>query len=259
MARSAAADCALVPHRDLSLMGEPLQRARLTQRPLLFYVTDRRAFGLEDPHAAARLLRTIDAAARAGVDAVQLREKDLPSSALLDLARRGAVCCAPPARDPAGAPSVNSTCGARFLINDRLDVALAAGASGVHLAAESVGVADVAAFRAAGRAPADFLIGRSCHSLEEAIQAEAGGADYIFFGPVFATPSKARFGPPQGMDALAAVSSRVRVPVVAIGGITLENAASCLAAGAAGVAAIRLFQQAPDIAAVVKALKQERT
>ena len=104
--------------------------------------------------------------------------------------------------------------------------------------------------------PEGFLVGRSCHSAEEALEAERGGADYVYFGPVYATPSKARFGPPQGLDALAAVCGRVRIPVVAIGGITLENSAACLAAGAAGVAAIRLFQEAADLAAVVRALKQ---
>ena len=208
--------------------------------PLVFYVTDRRGFGLEEPEAAARLLETIENAGRARVDAVQLREKDLSARTMLELARA--------AVDRAGQ--------AKVLVNDRLDVALAAGAAGVHLGGESVNVADVVEFRAAGRAPAGFLIGRSCHSLEEAMRAERDGADYIFFGPVFATPSKARFGPPQGAGALTAVCRGVRIPVVAIGGITLENARSCIAAGAAGVAAIRLFQEAEDVAAIVRGLKQ---
>jgi len=198
-----------------------------------------------------------------------------------------------------------------LLINDRLDVALAVGAAGVHLGGESVPVAEVTRLRSpvapaprpplsggsraghpaesenkiqaragskrlgkgtqagAGRRrneidaaegppslPEGFLVGRSCHSAEEVLEAERGGADYVYFGPVYATPSKARFGPPQGLEALAAVCRRVRIPVVAIGGITLENAADCLAAGAAGVAAIRLFQEAADLAAVVRALKQ---
>jgi len=207
--------------------------------PLVFYVTDRRGFGLEEPEAAARLLETIENAGRARVDAVQLREKDLSARTMLELARA--------AVDRAGQ--------AKVLVNDRLDVALAAGAAGVHLGGESVNVADVVEFRAAGRAPAGFLIGRSCHSLEEAMRAERDGADYIFFGPVFATPSKARFGPPQGAGALTAVCRGVRIPVVAIGGITLENARSCIAAGAAGVAAIRLFQEAEDVAAIVRGLK----
>jgi len=208
--------------------------------PLVCYVTDRRGFGAKELNAADLLLETIARAADAGVDAIQLREKDLGGRALLELARA----------------SVARAARAKILVNDRLDVALAAGAAGVHLGGQSVPVADVAKFRAAGRTLPEFLIGRSCHSLEEALQAELDGADYVFFGPVFATPSKAQYGAPQGTEALAGVCRRVRIPVLAIGGITLENAASCIAAGAAGIAAIRLFQQVADLAAVTRALKQ---
>ncbi len=210
-------------------------------RLLVCYVTDRRALGLTEPQALARILQTIARAADAGADAVQLREKDLSGRALLEwtesaLARAG---------------------DSKIVVNDRLDAALAARAAGVHLRSESLPVAEVAQFRRAGRAPAGFLIGRSCHAVEEALQAERDGADYVFFGPVFATPSKARFGPPQGVDALADVCRRVRIPVLAIGGVTLENAGACKAAGAAGVAAIRLFQESEDLAAVVRALKHQ--
>jgi len=178
--------------------------------------------------------------AEAGADAIQLREKDFSGRALLELTEAAAA----------------RAVAASILVNDRLDVALAAGAAGVHLGGESLPVAEVAQFRAARRAPAGFLIGRSCHALEEALQAERDAADYLFFGPVFATPSKAAFGPPQGIDALAAVCRRVHIPVFAIGGITLENATACTAAGAAGVAAIRLFQESEDVAAIVRRLKQ---
>jgi len=102
----------------------------------------------------------------------------------------------------------------------------------------------------------DFLLGVSCHALESAKAAAAGGADYIFFGPVFPTPSKAAFGEPQGVKRLAEVCRSMPVPVLAIGGITLENAAACFTAGAAGIAAIRLFQDAPDPAATVEALRK---
>ncbi|HMD32462.1 MAG TPA: thiamine phosphate synthase [Candidatus Acidoferrales bacterium] len=208
---------------------------------LACYVTDGRAFGADEAAATARILQAIARAADAGVDAVQLREKDLPARALLQLAESAV------ARNP----------NTKILVNDRLDVALAAGAAGVHLGSESVPVADVAAFRAAGRAPAGgFLIGRSCHCLEEVLAAERDAADYVFFGPVFSTPSKARYGPPQGIEALAAVCRGARIPVLAIGGITLENAGECAAAGAAGVAAIRLFQEAEDLHSIVRRLKQ---
>jgi thiamine-phosphate pyrophosphorylase len=101
----------------------------------------------------------------------------------------------------------------------------------------------------------DFLVGVSCHSQEAAKSAEDGGADYIFFGPVFTTPSKAAYGAPQGLARLAEVCRSVSLPVLAIGGIALENATSCLAAGAAGIAAIRLFQDAYDLASLVKTLR----
>src|ERR1019366_6321417 len=100
--------------------------------------------------------------------------------------------------------------------------------------------------RSSGRT--DFQIGVSCHSLEAARAAERGGANYIFFGPVFATPSKAAFGPPQGMERLRELCAAVEIPVLAIGGINFENARACIDAGAAGVAAIRLFQDVADAA-----------
>jgi thiamine-phosphate pyrophosphorylase len=104
----------------------------------------------------------------------------------------------------------------------------------------------------------DFLVGVSCHSLAAAKLAASGGADYIFFGPVFATPSKAAFGPPQGIERLKEVCRAVSIPVIAIGGITLSNSAACLSAGASGLAAVRLFQDAPDIPSSVQALKNLR-
>jgi thiamine-phosphate pyrophosphorylase len=139
--------------------------------------------------------------------------------------------------------------GARILVNDRLDVALAANAAGIHLGEKSLPLETVAEWRrSSGRT--DFQIGVSCHSLEAARAAERGGANYIFFGPVFATPSKAAFGAPQGVERLREVCAVVKIPVLAIGGINLENARECINAGAAGVAAIRLFQDAADVAAL---------
>ncbi|MBV8513933.1 MAG: thiamine phosphate synthase, partial [Acidobacteria bacterium] len=102
----------------------------------------------------------------------------------------------------------------------------------------------------------EFLIGASCHSLESAKAALRDGADYIFFGPVFATPSKAKFGEPQGVKKLGAVCGAVNVPVIAIGGITLDNAGQCIEAGALGIAAIRLFQDAVEPAQIVSSLKK---
>jgi thiamine-phosphate pyrophosphorylase len=204
-------------------------------KPILCYVTDRRALP-----PGRTLLEAIRNAAVAGVDWIQIREKDLEIRPLAGLVRD--------AIDAARGTN------ARILVNDRLDVALAAGAAGIHLGEMSLPVEALAEWRlSAGRA--DFQIGVSCHSIDAAIAAERGGADYIFFGPVFGTPSKAAFGPPLGIERLREVCASVTIPVLAIGGVNLDNAASCVAAGAAGIAAIRLFQEIPDVPATVGRLR----
>jgi thiamine-phosphate pyrophosphorylase len=102
-----------------------------------------------------------------------------------------------------------------------------------------------------------FLVGVSCHSLESVQCAASAGAEYVFFGPIFATPSKAAFGQPQGLSRLAQACHAVEIPVIAIGGITLENAAQCFASGASGIAAIRLFQDAGALSLAVRKLRQQ--
>jgi thiamine-phosphate pyrophosphorylase len=190
---------------------------------------------------AHALLETIRKAAAAGINWIQIREKDLGTRALAELVRL------------AGAATHKT--GARILVNDRLDVALSTGAAGVHLGEMSLPVETVAEWRrSAGRV--EFQIGVSCHSVEAARRADVADADYIFFGPVFATPSKAGFGAPQGIERLREVCRAVRIPVLAIGGVTVENANSCFAAGAAGVAAIRLFQESADVSAIVNRLRE---
>lgn len=242
------------------------------KNPILCYVTDRRspsvsaakrgASSADRGAETARLVEKIAALATAGVDWVQIREKDLPARQLAVLTREAI----------AKARIIGSDSAARIIVNDRLDVAVTEHAGGVHLGEAGLPIADVAKwvkrsesgvvvsddgvasqFPAAARE--DFLIGTSCHSLESAKAAERDGADYIFFGPVFATPSKAKFGEPQGVTKLTEVCNSVSVPVIAIGGITLENVAKCIAAGAAGIAAIRLFQDSAEPAQVISALK----
>jgi thiamine-phosphate pyrophosphorylase len=186
----------------------------------------------------------------AGVDWVQIREKDLPARDMLALAQEAIGAAAVRDREGAGKTLI--------LINDRLDVALAAGAAGVHLGRESVPATEVVRWCRSGNAPADFRIGVSCHSLEEVLEAEAAGANYVFFGPVYDTPSKRRFGPAQGIARLADVCRAVRIPVIAIGGVNAENAAECLDAGAAGIAAIRMFQEVKDAQALKEALARIR-
>ena len=222
-------------------------------------MTDRRSLLATAVATHSALVQKIAVVSGAGVDWVQIREKDLPARQLAILTRE----------------AVARRSGARIIVNDRLDVAVAENAGGVHLGEASLPVADVAkwvnrtesgvvlsghgaASKFHATASGEFLIGASCHSLESARTAASDGASYIFLGPVFATPSKAKFGEPQGVKKLAEVCSAVSVPVIAIGGITLENAGQCISAGAAGIAAIRLFQDAAEPSQVISTLKQMR-
>lgn len=208
----------------------------------LCYVTDRKGLSVSPESQCGVLLEKIETAARAGVDWIQIREKDLPGRALAALVREALK------RVPAGC---------RILVNDRLDVAYALQADGVHLGEESLPVREARRLVRERRPARDFLVGASTHSVEAAFSAEKAEADYVFFGPVYSTPSKARYGPPQGIDRLTVVCRTLSAPVLAIGGIAVHNAQTCREAGAAGIAAIRLFQDAGDVAGVVKALREE--
>jgi thiamine-phosphate pyrophosphorylase len=210
-------------------------------KPIVCYVTGRKSLGEADSGAA--LLRQIRAAADAGVDWVQIREPEMPAGELLALVGAALAACAGKAR---------------VLVNDRLDVALAAGAAGVHLRGESMPAREVVPWLRAGNAPADFLVGVSCHGLEDARQAEEDGASYLFFGPIFETPAKKRFGAPQGVEKLAEVCRSVGIPVIAIGGMSGDRSAECLRAGAAGIAAIRMFQQTSEPASLRAAVGKIR-
>ena len=206
--------------------------------PIICYVTDRLAFEAAPipsesstsepvPHRAHGLQDSIRHALSAGASWIQIREKDLEGRALLDLVRFAVAESRPTS--------------ARVFVNDRLDIALAANAAGIHLGEKSLPLEIVAEWRRSS-GQLNFKIGISCHSLESARTAERSGADYIFFGPVFATPSKAAYGTPQGIARLHEICASVEIPVIAIGGVNLENARACIAAGAAGIAAIRMFQ-----------------
>ncbi|HVH59377.1 MAG TPA: thiamine phosphate synthase, partial [Candidatus Sulfotelmatobacter sp.] len=226
--------------------------------PLLCYVTDRSLLVVEPIQGQKILRKKIAAAAAAGVDWIQVREKDLSGKELSTLAREAMKLAA--ANRAGGSPRVAASppaqaSHARILVNDRLDIALAADTGGVHLGEQSL-LPQEALRLLKWLERKDFLIGVSCHSPTAAKEAERGGADYLFFGPVFATPSKAAYGAPQGLDRLGEVCRAVTLPVLAIGGITPENAAACLSAGASGIAAIRLFQDAADLARVVQTLNR---
>jgi thiamine-phosphate pyrophosphorylase len=212
----------------------------------LYLVTDRAAVpGGDlrgrgaDGNAPRRLIEAVAralAGAPRGAVAVQLREKDLGGRDLLRLAEE--------------VRAVTRDAGAALLVNDRVDVALAVGADGVHLPGGGLPIAEARRLLGAGA-----LVGTSAHTADAAGAAAAAGADFVVFGPVYATPSKLRYGPPQGTLALgAAVRAAGRVPVVAIGGIEPEGAAECTKVGAAGVAVIRSVLGAADPAAAVAAL-----
>lgn len=161
----------------------------------------------------------------AEISLVQIREKSLSARVLYELATR--------------AVAITRGSATRLLVNDRFDVARAAGADGVHLTTRSLPAKVVRSI-----CGDDFLIGVSTHSLETALNARAEGADFVVFGPVFETPSKRIYGEPQGLDTLREVTSALAgFPVIAIGGINRENADECFRAGASGIAAIRLFNE----------------
>jgi len=231
-----------------SVTGHPPlpSAAEKNRKPIVCYVTDRESLGSDEDAGAptARLLSKIRRAITAGVDWVQIRERDLSARDLLSLACR-AVRTAAETR----------TADVRVIINDRADVALAAAAAGVHLGGESLPAFEVVRWCRAGQAPPNWLVGVSCHSLERAREAESAGASYIFFGPVFDTPSKRTFGPPQGVRKLAEVCQAIEIPVLAIGGVDGRNAGDCLRAGASGVAAIRLFQQPGALEELIETIK----
>jgi len=197
----------------------------------LLAISDRRSLQA----AALDLTGWLRALATAGVGAVQLREKDLEDGALYGLARQARAAL------PAST---------RLLVNGRLDVALAAGADGAHLPADGLPAAPLKA-----RFGQSVLLGRSAHSVEDVARARDEGVDYVVFGPVYATPGK---GGPLGLAALAraAEAAGKGVPIFALGGVTLERFGEIAAAGAAGVAAIRLFQHQAGLDSIVGAARE---
>ncbi len=201
-------------------------------RPCICLVTDRSRLpppspdAVTDSPALGPLVERLTLAGQSGVDLLQIREPDLSAAELGALVREVRTRLA-----DAGADA-----GARIVVNERVDVALAAEADGVHLKSDSIPTALVRR-----HVPAAFLVGRSVHSVDEARAAEGDGADYVIFGTVFPSGSKPRGHRTAGLDALASVVQAVRVPVLAIGGISLNTVAAAADAGAAGVAAIGLF------------------
>lgn len=220
---------------------------------LLYYITDRSQFPGSEAERRARLLDRIAEAARAGVDFIQLREKDLSARDLESLSRDAISRLLLETR--------NQKLATRLLINSRLDIALATGAAGVHLTSTDISASEARAVcdKAGLEHP---VIAVSCHSADDVRRAESHGADFVVFGPIFEKSGS----PGVGLEALrqaCAAPLRPRslegagsssLPVLALGGVTLANARSCRDAGASGIAAIRLFQSG-DLAQVVAALR----
>ena len=209
------------------------------QHPVICVVT--RARGT--PRSAEReaLVQRLAAASAAGATMVQVRERLLDDRQLLDFTRQVIAAVRP--------------AGAIVLVNERTDIAIAAGADGVHLKSDGVAARDVRRI-----VPDSFVTGRSIHSIEEAESAEAsGGYDYLLFGTVFPSRGKPDGHRTAGVEGLERVCRRVSLPVLAIGGVSVDRAAALAAAGAAGLAAISLFSDAVDIGATVRALRSALT
>ena len=220
---------------------------------LSYYITDRMQFAGREAERRSRLLQIIGEACAAGIDYVQLREKDLAIREVEKLAR-------------AALAVIRSKGKARLLINHRTDVALAVGADGVHLTGSDIAASEARALAAkAGRA--EFVIAASCHSVAEVRLADSHGADFVVLAPIFekvgTTVSNI------GLAALREAAQKDRRPdlrveagdshrqfaVFALGGVTLERAPLCAAAGAAGIAGIRLFQQCQNLPELVSAIR----
>lgn len=185
----------------------------------------------------SNVLRLVEAAVSAKIDLIQIREKQLSAKVLYQLSSRAAA--------------ITRGSATKLLVNDRSDIAAACGADGVHLTSSSLPPEVVRlAFGA------EFLIGVSTHSSAEATFARGGGADFVVFGPVFATPSKRQYGEPVGLTELRKVTSALApFPVLALGGVTTENVADCYEAGAAGVAAITMLSDRLQLERVVDGIR----
>jgi thiamine-phosphate pyrophosphorylase len=209
----------------------------------LYYITDRAQFPGDEKARQRALLRKIAEAVSCEIALIQLREKDLPTRELEALAHAALRIVRPP-----GTETRETT---RLLINSRTDVAVACGADGVHLRSDDISPSEVQRIWAEAGHSSRALVSVSCHSALEVARAASEGADFAVFAPVFEKRDAPQANP-AGLDGLRE-ACRQKISVFALGGVTIENAGDCLDAGAAGVAAIRLFQE-NDIADVVRRL-----
>jgi thiamine-phosphate pyrophosphorylase len=210
------------------------------QKPILYLITRGATTAATSPASKEfqDVLALVRAAVAAGVNLIQLREKQLTARTLYEMT--------------AGAAAITRGTATSLLVNDRADIARAAGADGAHLTSNSIRPAVIR--QTFGN---DFLIGVSTHSQAELLQARDGSADFAVFGPVFETSSKAEYGSPVGLQSLSeAVRAVAPFPVLALGGISLPNARECLRAGAAGIAGISIFAEPSSLQSTVAAIRE---
>jgi thiamine-phosphate pyrophosphorylase len=208
-------------------------------KPILYLITRDVTVETTTPESEAfhNILQQVSSAVTTGIQLIQIREKRITARVLFELTSR--------------AVAIARGSSTRILVNDRADIAAAAGADGVHLTTRSLNP-DVIR-KAFGD---EFLIGASTHSLSEAEMARSEGADFAVFGPIFATPSKENYGAPLGVDQLFAAARQLTpFPLIALGGVSLENAIECLEAGAQGIAGITLFESAFSLASTAETIR----
>jgi thiamine-phosphate pyrophosphorylase len=189
----------------------------------LYLITDRKLF---TNHYS--LFTSVEGALKAGIKAVQLREKDLPTRELLHMAY--------------GMRDLTTRYGAKLFINDRLDIAMCVNADGIHL-----GQSSIPAYAVRKVVGDKMMLGVSTHNLQEALEAEKEGADFITFGPIYHTLSKVKYGDPLGLEPLIEVKEKISIPILGIGGIKIDNAKDVIDAGAHGIAVISGILGASDI------------
>jgi thiamine-phosphate pyrophosphorylase len=201
------------------------------EKPLIYLITDGSLNSENFSVKSGELFALIEVAVNSGIDLIQLREKQITTCQLFQLTSE--------------LIKIRRKSSTKILVNDRADVALAANADGVHLTSKSVPAKIIRQ-----NFPQNFLVGVSTHTVEEVVQAQSDGADFAVFGPIFRTPNK---GEPQGIGKLSEVVNAVKnFPIIALGGINEENFAETMTAGASGIAAIRMLNDAEKLPAIVK-------
>jgi thiamine-phosphate pyrophosphorylase len=211
-------------------------------KPILYLITRGETAETTTPASAEfrNIQLQVSTAVAAGIQLIQIREKNLPARVLFELT--------------ASVVAIARGSSTRILVNDRADVAAGAGAHGVHLTRRSLLPALIRETFGA-----NFLIGASTHSLDEAREAQKGGADFAVFGPIFPSPSKERYGAPLGVDRLAEAARELApFPLIALGGISDRNARECLHAGANGIAGISLFSEPKTLARTIEVISELR-